>query len=252
MVSISRELAEREKAVHDNIEEYAELFELDPDLIRALITQESRFVGNAVSPTKAYGFGQFTNIGAKQVQLVAAMTPKAADLANFQKSEAGDPDRGIKAICAFIWWLFYKKYNNIQDKRLKLECALTFYNAGGRPAAIVQNAGSHAAAVPALRALPAPIRSQSDKYAAEVSMWYVAWHEYSEQLKQQAPAPAPVPVQPGETSNPFDTKEKKLDPRYRVLVEALRLMDNADAAVECTVTSRDGLTEIVLILPGEY
>lgn len=249
MVAISRELAEREKEVHDNIEEYAELFELDPDLIRAIISQESRFIGNAVSPTKCYGFGQFTNIGAKQVQLIAAMTPKAADLANFQKSEASDPDRGIKAICAFIWWLFYKKYSNIQDKRLKLECALTFYNAGGRAAAIVQNAGSHAAAVPALRALPAPIRSQSDKYAAGVSMWYVAWHEYSKQLREQLKREASDPV---DTKNPFEEKEGKLDPRYRVLVEAIRLMDDADTHVECTISSRDGFTEIILILPGEY
>jgi len=254
MVTITKELLEKEAVVHNDVEEYAELFDLDPDLVRALITQESRFIGEAVSPTRAFGFGQFTSIGAKQVQLIAAMTPKAADLANFQKSEASDPDRGIKGVCAFLWWLIYRKYGQITDKKLQLEMALTFYNAGGRPAAIVLKHGSHAAAVPELKALPKETRSQSDKYAAEVSVWYVAWHEYTKQKKAEKVAAEEVSSSTTITpvSNPFDSEERGIDPRLRALVEALRWMGEKDAAVECSVSSRDGFTEVVLILPGEF
>lgn len=248
MVTLSKDVLEREKVVRGDVEEYSELFDLDPNLVRAVITQESRFIADAVSPTRAFGYGQFTTIAAKQVQLIATMTPKAADLANFQKSEANDPDRGIKAICAFLWWLIYKKYAQISDKKLQLEMALTFYNAGGRPAAIVLKHGSHAAAVSELKALPQEVRSQSDKYAAEVSMWYIAWHEH---MKREAANGAPVAEVPTPVSNPLETRTSTLSPGHRALVEALRLMDERDAAVECNISKRDGFTEIVLILPGE-
>ena len=251
-VKISKELEEREKEVSDFIEEYAELSDLDPNLVRALITQESRFIADAVSPTNAYGYGQFTNIGARQVQQVATIhKPQLfGDLANFQKSEASDPDRGIKGICAFLWWLFYVKYHNVEDPQLKLEASLTFYNAGGRAGALVIKHGGFAKAVPFIEQLPSRYRSQAAKYAGEVSLWYVAWHDLMK-LRQSSET---EPVL-SEFENPFDSTSSKkisLDHRYRGLVEALKLIGTSDEDVDVILNTRDNFTEVTLILPGDY
>lgn len=243
MAKITEELEKREKEVRSFIEKYADLFDLDPNLIRGLITQESRFTAEAVSPTGAYGYGQFTGIGARQVQNIAEMTEKAADLKNFTKQEASDPDRGIKAICATLWWLFNRKYANVADKKVQLEAVLTFYNAGGRPAALVIKHGGHAEAVKEINALPSNLRSQAPKYAPEVAAWFVAWHEHFVKLAQtEAPAP---PVD----KNPFNAS-RSLSPAYRALVESLLLLGN-HTDVDCIINTRDGLTELTLIFPGE-
>jgi hypothetical protein len=213
-----------------------------------LITQESRFVAEAVSPTGAYGLGQFTNIGAKQVQNIAEMTDKAADLADFTKQDADDPDRGIKAICATLWWLFNKKYHRVTDKKVQLEAVLTFYNSGGRPAALVVQSGGHAQAVGAINALPKNLRSQAAKYAPEVAVWFVAWHEHFVKLAETTAPPPPAVVKVG---NPFDDSTRTIDIRYKALVEALLLLANEDENVDSIVNSRDGLTELTLIFPGE-
>jgi len=251
-VKISEEVQKREAEVSHFIEEYAELADLDPNLIRALITQESRFVSNAVSPTNAYGYGQFTNIGARQVQEVAKIHNPAlfGDLNNFQKKEASDPDKGIKAICAFLWWLFYVKYRNVENKQVKLEAALTFYNAGGRPAALVVKHEGFSNAISHIKQLPARYRSQGDKYAGEVSLWYIAWHELMQ--KREVENISQTPVVLGE--NPFGggaAGGQSLDHRYRALVESLKLVGDIDG-VDVLIDSRDGFTEITLILPGEY
>lgn len=247
MAKITAELEEREKEVRPFIEQYADLFDLDPNLIRGLITQESRFVAEATSPTGCYGYGQFSHIGAKQVQNIAEMTEKAADLADFTKQDADDPDRGIKAICATLWWLFNKKYARVQDKKIQLEAVLTFYNAGGRPAALVVKHGGHAEAVPHINNLPKNLRSQAPKYAPEVAVWFVAWHEHFVKLAETT-APAPIVPKP---TNPFDESTRTLDVRYRALVQALLLLANEDESVDSIVNSRDGLTELTLIFPGE-
>lgn len=247
MAKITGDLIEREKEVRQYIQTYADLFDLDPNLVRGLITQESRFIAEATSPTGAYGYGQFTGIGARQVQNIAAMTDKAADLADFQKAEADDPDRGIKAICATLWWLFNKKYARVQDKKIQLEAVLTFYNSGGRPAALVVKHGGHAEAVGAINDLPRNMRSQAAKYAPEVAVWFVAWHEHFVKLAETS-QPAPVIKKP---DNPFDDSTRRLDVRYKALVEALLLLANEDEDVDSIVNSRDGLTELTLIFPGE-
>jgi len=247
MAKITGDLIDREKDVRQYIEEYADLFDLDPNLVRGLITQESRFIGEAVSPTGAYGYGQFTGIGARQVVNIAAMTEKAADLADYSKKEADDPDRGIKAICATLWWLFNKKYHRVQDKKIQLEAVLTFYNSGGRPAALVVKHGGHAEAVGAINALPKNLRSQAAKYAPEVAVWFVAWHEHFVKLAETT-APAPVVTK---AANPFDESTRGLDVRYRALIEALLLLANEDETVDGIVNTRDGLTELTLIFPGE-
>lgn len=239
MVKITEELLSREKEVRESIEAYAAIFDLDPNLIRGLITQESRFIAEATSPTGAYGYGQFTGIGARQVQNISAMTDKASDLEDFTKKEADDPDQGIKAICATLWWLFNKKYHRVQDKKVQLEAVLTFYNSGGRPAALVVKYGGHAEAVAAINQLPRNQRSQAAKYAPEVAVWFVAWHE---QLQKENVAPA---------INPFDEQTQKLDVRYRAIVEVLLLLAREDEQVDSIVNSRDGLTELTLIFPGE-
>ena len=248
MAKITGQLIEREKEVRKFIETYADLFDLDPNLIRGLITQESRFVSEAVSPTGAYGFGQFTGIGARQVQNISRMTEKAADLSDFVKRDADDPDRGIKAICATLWWLFNKKYVRVADKKVQLEAVLTFYNSGGRPAALVVKHGGHAEAVGAINALPKNMRSQAAKYAPEVAVWFVAWHEHFVKL-DETKAPTPVVTLP---NNPFDDSTQTLDIRYKALVEALLLFADGDENVDSIVNSRDGLTEFTLIFPGEF
>jgi hypothetical protein len=242
VVTITGELQKREKEISTYVKEYSDLFDIDPNLVRALITQESRFVAEATSPTGAYGYGQFTGIGAKQVQEVSAMTPLAADLAEFTKRDADEPNKGIKAICAFLWWLFNKKYHKVEDKKIQLEAVLTFYNGGGRPAALVIKHGGHDRAVPYLKELPDNMRSQSVRYAPEVAQWYIAWHE----LKKEKEVPKPPSLE-----NPFDEQTQSLRPKYRALVEALSLLARDDESVDAIVTTRDGFTEVTLIFPGE-
>lgn len=248
-VKITTELLEREKEVRGFIETYADLFDLDPNLIRGLITQESRFVAEATSPTGCFGYGQFSHIGAKQVQNIAAMTDKAADLVSFTKQNASDPDDGIKAVCATLWWLFNKKYHQITDKKIQLEAVLTFYNAGGRPAALVVQHGGHENAVEFIKALPRNLRSQGATYAPEVAQWFIAWHEH---MSAAAVAAQPTPATPvTRPVNPFDERTRGLDVRYKALIEALRLMDEGDDTVDMLINVRDGLTEVTIIFPGE-
>lgn len=246
-VKLSEGVKEREIEIRAFIEPHAETFGLDPNLVRALITQESRFEAEAVSPTGAYGLGQFTGIGARQVQNIANMRdcPDPEGLHGFTKSDADDPDLGVKGICATLWWLFNKKYHGVVNKKVQLEAVLTFYNSGGKAAALVVKHGGHDRALPHIKQLPVRYRSQADKYAPEVALWYVAWHEY---LK---PVTVPAPVEP---SNPFEgaTPGQRIDTRYRTLVECLRLLGEEDGRVDVMINSRDGLTEVTLILPGEF
>jgi hypothetical protein len=243
MPALSNELLERERPLSKTIEKYARLFELDPNVVRALITQESAFVAEATSPTGAYGYGQFTGIGARQVyQNISQMDDRAADLASFRKSTASDPDKGIKAICATLWWLYHIKYANIEDRVVRLEASLTFYNAGGKPAALVVRHGGHSKALPFIQQLPKNIKSQSDKYAPKVAAWYLRWHEYYKETAGPAPTPTPS----------SERSADRVDARYGALIEMLKLIDIADETVDVIIESRDGLTEVTLILPGEY
>lgn len=245
MAKITAELESREKEIRLFIEQYADLFDLDPNLVRGLITQESRFVAEATSPTGCYGYGQFSHIGARQVQNIAALTEKAADLADFKKSEADDPDKGVKAICATLWWLFNKKYHRVVDKKVQLEAVLTFYNSGGRPAALVIKHGGHAEAVAAIKALPKNFQSQAAVYAPEVAEWFIAWHEHFVKLVETTVPEPPV----NRTSNPFDGRV--MDVRYKALIEALLLLGKQDPNIDGLINLRDGLTELTLIFPGE-
>ncbi len=237
MPALTNTLIEREKPLSETIVKYAKLFEIDPNVVRALITQESAFVAEAVSPTGAFGYGQFTGIGAKQVYRdIAQMNEDAADLSSFTKGKASDPDVGIKAICAYLWWIFYIKYKNVDDPVIKLEATLTFYNSGGRPAALVVRHGGHAKALPHIQQLPRNIKSQSEKYAPHVAAWYLKWHDH---YKEAAPTPP-------------QAKPEGTDIRYAALIEALKLIGEEDATVDVLLDSRDGLTEVTIILPGEY
>ncbi len=244
MVSISLDLREREKRIRSYIEQHSKTFGIDPNLVRALITQESRFEAKATSPTGAYGYGQMTGIGAKQVQQIAAMSdcPDPVELDIFTKRLADDPDLGIKAICATLWWLFNKKYRIVEDKKVQLEAVLTFYNAGGKPAYMVVSHGGHAQAVETIKELPKKWQSQSLTYAPSVAKWYVAWHEL---LK-----PAVVP-KPKTQDNPF-TVSKPVISKHWALIEALRLLGQQDEDISVMVEAWDGSTEITIVVPGEF
>lgn len=236
MPVLTNNLLEREKLLSGTIEKYAKLFEIDPNIVRALITQESAFVAEAVSPTGAYGYGQFTKIGARQVyQNISRMDHRAVDLASFRKSKASDPDQGIKAICATLWWLYHVKYKNVEDKVVRLEATLTFYNAGGRAAAMVVKHEGHAKALPFIKQLTRP--SQAEKYAPQVAAWYLRWHDHYKEVP--APPPEIEPVVPSMG-------------RYGAIVEVLQMLAEGDDLVEVLIDSRDGLTEVTVILPGEY
>lgn len=248
MVKIRQSLLDREKEVRPYIEKYAHLFKLDPNLIRAVISQESRFVAEAVSPTGAYGLGQFTAIGARQVQNISRMTAAAADLSNFTKREADEADQGVKAICATFWWLLYRKYGKVTDKKIQLEAATTFYNSGGRPAALVIKHGGHAQAVEAIKQLSPRYQSQSVTYAPEVTSWFIAWHDYFERLRRAPAVKAPIKVV---AANPFDEVEEAISPTHRALIKILQVMSLGDDSTDCIVNSRDGLTEVTLIFTGE-
>lgn len=249
---LSQEVLRREAQVRQYIEEYSELFDVDPNLVRALITQESRFQGKAKSPTNAYGFGQFTTIGAKQVQNIADMNTFAADLKNFTKEDASDPDRGIKAICATLWWLFYVKYKNVADKKTQVEAVLTFYNAGGRPAALVVKRGGHANALSEIKALPANQRSQAVVYAPEVFEWFLAWHEHFNNKEQHSTEPE-ISSEKHEDGNPFlDFESDQPVGKHAALVEALMLLGVLDEDVAVSKQTLLNLTEIRIVLNGKY
>lgn len=242
-VNITTQLEEREIKIRKFIEEYSKDFGLDPNLVRALITQESRFMAEATSPTGAFGFGQFTGIGARQVQNIGFMPdcPNKSGLTTFLKSDASDPNLGVKAICATLWWLFNKKYNGVADKKVQLEAVLTFYNSGGIAAGLVIKHLGHEKAVEEIKKLPSKFRSQAVKYAPEVALWYVAWHEHFKSLQEK------------ENLNPFETKTQLIEGQgiYGALIESLKLLKVLDERVTISVTSREGLTEVNLVFPEE-
>ena len=241
MPVLTNNLLEREKLLSETIKRYAELFEIDPNIVRALITQESAFVAEATSPTGAYGYGQFTGIGARQVyQNISQMDMRARGLASFRKSKASDPDQGIKAICATLWWLYHVKYKNVEDKVVRLEATLTFYNAGGRAAALVVKHEGHSKALPFIQQLPRNVRSQGEKYAPQVAAWYLKWHDHYKE------ADTPVVVEKE------DLLIEKLPDKFRAVLEMLKLLNDIDEEIDVIVDSRDGLTEVTVILPGEY
>jgi hypothetical protein len=242
-VKIVEDVQTLERQVRLFIEKHARVFGIDPHLVRALITQESRFVADAESPTGAFGYGQFTGIGARQVGNIAAMAdcPSPEGLDGFRKRDAESPDLGIKAICATLWWLFNKKYKNVSNKKVQLEAVLTFYNSGGKAAYLVVKHEGHDKALTAIKELPTKYQSQSLKYAPEVAQWYVAWHGLLN-----------IPKRPHEDPvDPFDS-HIGLDACYLALIESLRALDKKDDAIDVMVDSREGFTEVTLIFPGEY
>lgn len=245
--SISEDVQERELKIRNHIERHASMFGLDPNLVRALITQESRFIAEAVSPTGAYGFGQFTGIGARQVKNIADMKdcPDSEGLHTFTKGEASNPDLGIKAVCATLWWLYNKKYSSVSDKKVQLEAVLTFYNSGGKAAYLVVLHKGHDKAIQSIKELPGKYQSQAARYAPEVAQWYIAWHDLLE-----------MKVKVNDkyiTIDPFQkSKDSGMDIRFQALLETLRVLGDQDDEVDVMISSREGFTEVTLIIPGEY
>ena len=249
--TITDDLKEKEKALRPQIEKYSDLFQVDPNLVRAIITQESDFDPTARSKTGAYGFGQFTAVAAKQIQNIAAINPDAADLKTFSKSEADEVDLGIKAVCAMLWWLYYKKFPNVADKKTKLEACLTFYNAGGKASAMVVQAGGFSKALPAIKALDPMYRAQADTYAPAVIEWFIAWHDFIAAEKKTTPPPVPAPAA-APVANPFENQVKADSSKYKALIESLKLLPGQDPGLNISISVREGMTEVTVIFPGEY
>ncbi|MCI0528051.1 MAG: hypothetical protein L0Y56_11500, partial [Nitrospira sp.] len=82
--------------------------------------------------------------------------------------------------------------------------------------------------------------------APEVSLWFLAWHDL------MTATAAPVPIEVPAPTNPFEAKVPAGENRYKALVEALKVMGDTAEGVDVLIHSRDGLTELTLILPGEY
>lgn len=139
-------------------------------ILLGLLDQESRFDPDATSPTGAAGIGQFTNSGIAEVKRLVAQPryarrydnePRVRDiLSMLTKTSVRNASTGIEAAALLL-------AGNIEIWG-GVEAALTAYNAGGVAAGLVRDAGSHAAALSALEALPDNRRSQSPEYAPGV------------------------------------------------------------------------------------
>lgn len=137
-----------------------------------LINHESAgFQADAVSSTGAGGLGQFTSIGRREVERILKMAayrgrfsgePRIAErLKEFLRAEQFEPDLALEAAALYLASL-------IATYNFNVEAALTAYNAGGKAARIVQQSGTHAAALTTLLLLPSNQRSQSPTYAPRV------------------------------------------------------------------------------------
>ena len=162
--------------IHEATNRHVELRDR-PEVYVGLLDQESAFdpaivSGTRRSPTGALGIAQFTTIGGDEVRRLMDMktwSDRFSDnvtltnkLKNFRKEpDATDVPIAIHAGALFLSSLIKKWKGNV-------EAALTDYNAGGKAAKIVADAGSHAAAKSMLENLPANQKSQSPVYAPEV------------------------------------------------------------------------------------
>ncbi len=239
MAAIRADVVEREKEVRPYLEKWCRIFGINPNVVRGLITQESLFDSDARSPTGAFGYGQFTRIAAKQVNNIANMPgcPDAGGLNAFEKTQASDPNIGIKAICATLWWLMNVKYKSVADnKTLQLEACLTFYNAGGIPAYLVIKHGGHAAALEAIKALPASKRSQADHYSPRVSAWIIKW---SELMKTSAPTPTPI-----------EEVSETVSLGHKIFMDLILAVAKNDDSIEVEIEEGGGFTELSLVFPG--
>ena len=238
MAALRSDVIAREKEVRPHLEKWCRIFGINPNVVRGLITQESLFDSDARSPTGAFGYGQFTRIAARQVNNISKMPgcPDKAGLGSFVKTQASEPDIGIKAICATLWWLMNVKYKSVSDKPLQLEATLTFYNAGGIPAHLVIKHGGHKAALEAINALPANRRSQADHYSPRVSAWIIKWSEF---MKTEDAMPTPVEDIP-----------EKMGLGHKIFMDMVLAVANNDDSIEVQVEESEGFTEVSLIFPG--
>ncbi len=238
MAVIRSDVIAREREVRPHLEKWCRVFGINPNVVRGLITQESLFDSDARSPTGAFGYGQFTRIAAKQVNNISEMPacPDKAGLGSFVKTQASEPDIGIKAICATLWWLMNVKYKSIANKTLQLETVLTFYNAGGIPAYLVMKHEGHAEALDAIKALPARKRSQADHYSPRVSAWIIKWSEF---MKTEEETPTPVEDIP-----------EKMGLGHKIFMDMVLAVANNDDSIEVQIEDSEGFTELSLIFPG--
>lgn len=89
-VPISDYVKKQEKKYHDWIEQYAAMYNLPPDLIRAIITKESTWNPKAQSGAGAKGLCQFTTVGWEEAGI---------NWCGFESEDVWDPEKSIHA-CA--------------------------------------------------------------------------------------------------------------------------------------------------------
>lgn len=113
-VPISSYVKKQEAKYHNWIEQYAAMYNLPPDLIRAVITQESTWNPNAQSGAGAKGLCQFTTVGWQEAGI---------NWCGYSESDVWEPEKAIHA-CAreLAYEITYYDGNVIY--------ALTAYNRG--------------------------------------------------------------------------------------------------------------------------
>lgn len=98
------------------VEKYSQQYQLDPNLVYAVIRVESHFKADVVSPKNAVGLMQIT-------ESTGDWAAKQIGLKSYKKEMLQDPDTNIRIGC---WYL--RKLDNQFDHNRKL--VLAAYNAG--------------------------------------------------------------------------------------------------------------------------
>lgn len=110
---IAKTGSEKEDKYDDIILEVSRKYNLDPNLIKAIIKKESTFNPKAISHAKAKGLMQLTSITIEEIKRVFG----------YQVKDPFDPRQNIEGGSMYLSFLL-KRYNG------KLDLALAAYNAG--------------------------------------------------------------------------------------------------------------------------
>ncbi|MFN3995899.1 MAG: lytic transglycosylase domain-containing protein [bacterium] len=139
----------REDKYDEIILKMARKYELDPNLIKAVIKQESTFDPKKVSKRNAKGLMQLMDVTIKDIKRISG----------YEVKDPFDPRQNIEGGSIYLSWLL-KKYNG------NLDLALAAYNAG--PGAVD-------------RAKGIPQNGETPDFVKKVKQYY---QEYTEMIKK--------------------------------------------------------------------